>query len=48
MDRAIAFAYLSAGTDFQVSQVVDRVKGVNGIIRKSDFPSLVKGAKKSK
>ncbi len=37
MDRATALAYLSAGADFQVSQVVDRVKGVNAIIRKADF-----------
>jgi acetamidase/formamidase len=38
IDRATALAYLSAGTDFQVTQVVDRVKGVNAMIRKSDFP----------
>ncbi|HJY78547.1 MAG TPA: acetamidase/formamidase family protein [Burkholderiales bacterium] len=37
MDRATALAYLSAGADFQVSQVVDRVKGVNAVIRKADF-----------
>ena len=37
MDRATALAYLSAGADFQVTQVVDRVKGVNALIRKSDF-----------
>lgn len=37
MDRATALAYLSAGVDFQVTQVVDRVKGVNGLIRKADF-----------
>jgi len=37
MDRATALADLSAGADFQVSQVVDRVKGVNAIIRKADF-----------
>jgi acetamidase/formamidase len=37
MDRETAMAYLSAGTDFQVTQVVDRVKGVNAMIRKSDF-----------
>jgi acetamidase/formamidase len=48
MDRATAFAYLSAGTDFHVSQVVDRVKGVHGMIRKSDFPSLMTGATKFK
>jgi acetamidase/formamidase len=50
MDRAAAYAYLSAGADFQVAEVVDRVKGINGMIRKADFGSLAKpkGAKKSK
>jgi len=50
MDRATALAYLSAGADFQVTQVVDRVKGVNAMIRKSDFPGAAKkkGSKKSK
>lgn len=42
MDRATAMAYLSAGTDFQVTQVVDRVKGVNAMIRKSDFAGAAK------
>ena len=37
MDRAIAYAYLSAATDFNVSQVVDRTKGIHSLIRKSDF-----------
>jgi acetamidase/formamidase len=37
MDRATALAYLSAATDFEVSQVVDRTKGVHGLIRKKDF-----------
>jgi acetamidase/formamidase len=37
MDRASAMAYASAAVDFQVSQVVDRVKGVNGMIRKQHF-----------
>lgn len=37
LDRATALAYLSAGADFQVTQVVDKVKGVNGMIRKADF-----------
>jgi acetamidase/formamidase len=37
MDRATALAYASAAVDFQVTQVVDRVKGVNAMIRKSDF-----------
>ncbi|GAA4718177.1 acetamidase/formamidase family protein [Phytohabitans rumicis] len=37
MDRASALAYLSAAADFEVSQVVDAVKGVHCMIRKSDF-----------
>jgi acetamidase/formamidase len=42
LDRASALAYLSAATDFQVTQVVDRVKGVNAMIRKADFSSAPK------
>ncbi|TCO51147.1 secreted protein [Kribbella antiqua] len=37
LDRATAYAYLSAATDFMVSQVVDRTTGVHAVIRKSDF-----------
>jgi acetamidase/formamidase len=37
LDRATAFAYLSAATDFEVSQVVDRTKGIHALIRKKDF-----------
>ena len=37
MERANALAYASAAVDFQVTQVVDKVKGVNAMIRKSDF-----------
>ena len=37
MEPAIALAYLSAAADFEVSQVVDAVKGVHCVIRKSDF-----------
>ena len=37
MDRAIAYAYLSAAADFTISQVVDRTVGVHGIISKSHF-----------
>ena len=37
LDRAVAYAYLSAATDFEVSQVVDKTKGVHGLIRKKDF-----------
>src|SRR5947207_2648946 len=37
MDRATAMAYLSAWADFEVSQVVDRTKGIHALIRKADF-----------
>ena len=39
MERHIALAYLSAAADFEVSQVVDAVKGVHCVIRKKDFPT---------
>ena len=39
MDRATALAYLSAAADFEVSQVVDKTKGVHALIRKKDFSS---------
>lgn len=37
MDPEHAYAYLSAATDFDVSQVVDLVCGVHARIRKADF-----------
>ncbi|NLU84354.1 acetamidase/formamidase family protein [Rhodococcus sp. HNM0569] len=37
MDRATAYAYLSAAADFTISQVVDRTVGVHGQIVKSHF-----------
>jgi acetamidase/formamidase len=37
MDRGVAYAYLSAAADFEVSQVVDRTTGVHGVIQKSHF-----------
>ena len=37
MDRATALAYMSAATDYEVSQVVDRTKGIHALIRKADF-----------
>jgi acetamidase/formamidase len=40
MDASLALAYLSAATDFDVSQVVDRVKGVHARIPKSDFAGV--------
>ncbi|WP_084038169.1 acetamidase/formamidase family protein [Demequina sp. NBRC 110053] len=37
MDAHLAYAYLSAATDFRISQVVDLVQGVHAAIRISDF-----------
>ena len=37
MDRAVAYAYMSAATDYVVSQVVDRTKGVHARINKDHF-----------
>lgn len=37
MDAEHAYAYLSAATDFDISQVVDRTCGVHARIRKADF-----------
>jgi acetamidase/formamidase len=37
MDAHLAYAYLSAATDFRISQVVDLVQGVHAMIRVSDF-----------
>ena len=40
MHPAHAYAYLSAAGDFAVSQVVDRVCGVHGALRKADLAEL--------
>ena len=37
IERHLAMAYLSAATDFSVSQVVDATKGIHAKIRKADF-----------
>lgn len=37
MAKAVAYAYLSAAVDFQVSQVVDSTTGIHALIRKADF-----------
>ncbi|APU22022.1 acetamidase/formamidase family protein [Actinoalloteichus sp. GBA129-24] len=37
MAGPVAYAYLSAASDFAISQVVDRTTGVHGLIRKADF-----------
>lgn len=38
MDPQSGYAYLSAAADFDISQVVDLVKGVHARIRRADFP----------
>ncbi|WP_285726035.1 acetamidase/formamidase family protein [Psychromicrobium xiongbiense] len=40
MDEHLAYAYLSAATDFNISQVVDLVCGVHARIRISDFQEV--------
>lgn len=40
MDEHLAYAYLSAATDFDISQVVDIVSGVHARIRESDFAGV--------
>jgi acetamidase/formamidase len=42
IDRATAYAYLSAAADFAISQVVDGVQGVHGKIRKADLAELTR------
>jgi acetamidase/formamidase len=42
ISEELAYAYLSAATDFEVSQVVDHTKGVHSKIRKSDFAEFEK------
>ena len=37
LDGPVAYAYLSAAADFQVSQVVDRTTGVHALVAKADF-----------
>lgn len=41
----VAYAYLSAATDFEVSQVVDKTKGIHAMIRKADFKEFVDAKK---
>ncbi len=40
LDEHIAYAYLSAATDFDISQVVDIVCGVHARIREADFSAV--------
>ncbi|MCK0117335.1 acetamidase/formamidase family protein [Isoptericola sp. S6320L] len=43
LDEHLAYAYLSAATDFDISQVVDVVCGVHARIRESDFDGVPVG-----
>ena len=40
MEEYLAYAYLSAATDFDISQVVDIVSGVHARIREADFATV--------
>ena len=37
MAGPVAYAYPSAASDFQCSQVVDRTTGIHGLLRKADL-----------
>ena len=39
MDGATAMDYMSGATDFEITQVVDRTKGVHAHIRKKILPT---------
>ncbi len=41
LDRAKVYAYLSAGVDYEVSQVVDKTKGIHALIPKVDFEDII-------
>lgn len=43
MDEHLAYAYLSAATDFDISQVVDIVTGIHARIREADFDGVRRG-----
>ena len=42
MEPELAYAYLSAATDFEISQVVDVVKGSHACIRLADFAAVTR------
>lgn len=37
IQRSVAYAYLSAATDYEVSQVIDKTKGIHALIPKINF-----------
>ena len=42
ISRKIVYAYLSAATDYEVSQAVDKTKGIHALIQKRDFKEFIK------
>ena len=40
IEKQTALAYMSATTTFEVSQVVDKTKGIHGLIEKKDFENI--------
>ncbi|MDR0996202.1 MAG: acetamidase/formamidase family protein [Zoogloeaceae bacterium] len=42
LDRRVAYAYLSAAADYEVSQVVDKTKGIHALVPKIDFADWLK------
>ncbi|MCK6066336.1 MULTISPECIES: acetamidase/formamidase family protein [Microbacterium] len=44
LDEHLAYAYLSAATDFDISQVVDIISGVHARIRVADFAAVARPA----
>ncbi|MBD8057728.1 acetamidase/formamidase family protein [Cellulomonas sp. JH27-2] len=46
LDEHLAYAYLSAATDFDISQVVDQVCGVHARIRVADFDGVPREARR--
>lgn len=41
IDRKVAYAYLSGATDYEVSQAVDKTKGIHALIQKRDFAKFI-------
>jgi acetamidase/formamidase len=41
IDRRVVYAYLSAAVDYEVSQVVDKTKGIHALVPKVDFTDYI-------
>ncbi len=41
IDRKVVYAYLSGATDYEVSQAVDKTKGIHALVSKKDFRNFV-------